>query len=257
MNKAKQALKFLTVNSMIGTYVAHASTIRLIHGKGWKTKKKTADWLQKYARFGLNVMGIKHTADGEPISDEPQLYVGNHLSYLDILIFSAHRPTCFVTSQEIRETPVLGFLCDVAGCLFVERRSREHLSKEVAEISEALKNGCNVVIYPEATSTNGDSVLRFKRPLFQSAIDAEAKVRPFTLNYEKIEDEPVSPKNRDLIFWYGDMDFVPHLWDFCGTKESKANVTFHQPLDTKEVTDVTDLAASSHEAVSHSFVSMN
>ncbi|NQZ01522.1 MAG: 1-acyl-sn-glycerol-3-phosphate acyltransferase [Bdellovibrionales bacterium] len=257
MNKAKQVLKFLGVNSMIGGYVLQATAMRKIQGANWSNKKKTALLLRKYSKVGMKLLGFEVIQDGEVLDEsEARLYVGNHLSYTDILAYSSFLPTCFVTSQEIRETPVLGYLCDVAGCLFVERRSRENLRKEVAQISEGLENGCNVVVYPEATSTNGDEVLRFKRPLFGSALYAGKKVQPFTINYETVDGEPVSPKNRDYLFWYGDMDFVPHLWELCGRDSVRVRLTFHKPLDSKEIDDVTLLASLSHEAVSGAFVSM-
>jgi 1-acyl-sn-glycerol-3-phosphate acyltransferase len=257
MNKAKQLFKFVGVGSLIGAYVAQASIMRQFSGASWVSKKKTARLLRKYSQAGLKLLDMEVIRDGvDLVETDSRLYVGNHLSYTDILVYSSFLPTCFVTSQEIRETPVLGFLCDVAGCLFVERRSRENLQKEVSQISEGLENGCNVLVYPEATSTNGDGVLRFKRPLFAAAVYAEKLVQPFTINYEAVNGKPVDINNRDLLFWYGDMDFFPHLWDLCGQEGIRVRLTFHKAIEAKQYDDVSDLAAVAHKAVSEAFVSM-
>ena len=94
------------------------------------------------------------------------LIVSNHLSYLDVLAMISVLNTRFVTSMEVKHAAGLGWITDQAGCLYVERRSRKNLKTEINEISKALEGGFYVVVFPEATSTNGDGVLRFKRPLF-------------------------------------------------------------------------------------------
>jgi 1-acyl-sn-glycerol-3-phosphate acyltransferase len=83
----------------------------------------------------------------------------------------------------MKNTFFLGQICKFASCLFVERRSRGNLDQEIKEITDALNYGHNVLIFPEGTSTNGDEVLRFKRPLFNAAIFSSKKVLPATLNY--------------------------------------------------------------------------
>jgi 1-acyl-sn-glycerol-3-phosphate acyltransferase len=34
---------------------------------------------------------------------------------------------------------------------------------------------------------------------------------PFVIQYEEIDGRPVTARNRDLLCWYGDMPFGPHL----------------------------------------------
>ncbi|NJR13597.1 MAG: hypothetical protein HC779_04405 [Phyllobacteriaceae bacterium] len=49
----------------------------------------------------------------------------------------------------------------MAGCLFVERRSKTNLLNEVAELTEGLKNGLNVAIFPEAQHAVARQFWRF------------------------------------------------------------------------------------------------
>jgi 1-acyl-sn-glycerol-3-phosphate acyltransferase len=170
-------------------------------------------------KLALKIFGAKVIVKGNiETKDKNFLIVSNHLSYLDILSISSLFPTCFVTSKEMKETPFLGQLCHMGGCLFVERRSRAGLSDEVSELAGALESGLNVVIFPEATSTNGEDVIRFKRPLFQSALNAKSMVLPLCLNYKTLDNEKITLKNRDLLFWYGDMGFGPHALKLLSRK---------------------------------------
>jgi 1-acyl-sn-glycerol-3-phosphate acyltransferase len=54
---------------------------------------------------------------------------------------------------------------------------------------------------------------------------------PVTLTYTSIEDEPVSVRNRDLIYWYGEMDFVTHFWRLLSLRGIEAMVTIQPKIE--------------------------
>ncbi len=212
--------------------------------------------LQNFCRFGLLFMQVK-VKRHDPSQYLPQfsngLIVCNHMSYLDVLVLYSQMPSCFVTSQEIRETPFLGQLCLLAGCLFVERRDKTNLSREVKELSQAMESGLSVTIFPEATSTDGSEVIRFRRPLFQSAIDAKKPILAMTLNYKSVSGAPVTKENRDLLCWYGDMSFLPHLWNFFKQSHVEAEILIGSLMNIKLDFDTAALAEQSHKIVSSQF----
>ncbi len=206
--------------------------------------------LSLYTNFTLFFLNIKiYANDSVEKIGRGKLIVANHLSYLDILIFASMFRSSFVTSVEIKNTPFLGQLCQLAGCLFVERRSRKNLLSEISEITNSLLAGNNVVVFPEATSTNGEQVLRFKRPLFRAAREANTSVIPITINYHSLENEVVSKENRDLVFWYGDMTFLDHLLKFFKVKETRVNLIKGQELSFEENDDESTIAQKSFELV--------
>lgn len=204
-------------------------------------------------------MGVKVEVKDHSSKTQCENYfiISNHMSYLDIMVMSAHIPTSFVTSIEMKQTPILGQIVTLAGCLFVERRSRQGLGAEVADIERALVAGINVTVFPEATSTNGEELLKFKRPLYQAAINSERPVLPITLNYQEINGKPVTALNRDLICWYGEMSFAPHLWDLCAQKNLKAHLTIGELIhslehDTASLRDKTfDVISNFYQPISH------
>lgn len=139
------------------------------------------------------------------------MVVTNHLTYVDILILSSQAPSIFITSNETKETAGIGLLSRLGGSLFVERRDPHSVRKEIKEISEAIHKGFRVVVFPEATTSDGSEMLPFKRALFQAAHFAKAEVVVKVLNYRKINGEAMSEKYRDSLYYYGDHHFDEHL----------------------------------------------
>ncbi len=166
-----------------------------------------------FSSLALRVLRINVNINGQGAESVPDaaLFVCNHLSYLDILVMAAHFPGLFITSMEVKHTPVLGLLAEMGGSLFIERRNRDNIDGEIATIANALQQGFRVTLYPEGTSSDGQSVLPFKRSLIQSALDAHVPVQPFALAYSKINDQPFGDINRDRVCWYGSMSFLPHF----------------------------------------------
>jgi len=205
----------------------------------------------------LSVLGFKVEVVGQKAAlaaASPYLIVSNHMSYLDVLVLSSQRPSCYVTSQEIKETPGLGIICQAGGCLFVNRKNRRNLGGEVKELSEAMRDGMLVTIFPEATSSNGHEVVTFRRPLFNAAIDAQVPVLPITINYQSIDGEKVGAHNRDTVCWYGDMAFFPHIMNVFVHRKFKAQIHVGEPLPP--TMPVIELAEAAYAQVSSRFHSL-
>lgn len=258
VRQAVQVLRFASVMVLILGFLLVSLSLNFTFFSQWKRQRLRTKAMSVFCDWGLKVIGIQSDsfgwsgANGQCFSS-PQLFVCNHMSYLDILVLSALYPTSYVTSYEIKELPGLGLMTQLAGCLYVERRSRENLSQEISELTQALKQNLNVTVFPEATSTNGEEILRFKSPLYQAAIDAQVSIQPLCLNYVKIGESCFSKANRDLVCWYGDMDFIPHLWKLCGVGRVQANVYFLNPLVPKALDLPKELAFKTQVQVSKYF----
>lgn len=222
--------------------------------KGFSAKKARpvlSKIVQKTSKAGLVIFNVKVRCNLNTNNLQGHhLIVSNHLTYLDILILSSYFDTSFVTSQEMKETPVLGQLCLLGGCFFVERRKRSGIRKEIQDLSDSLKTQHNIVIFPEATSTNGEAVIKFRRPLFQAAFDSDTKILPVCLNYRKLDGEQITLKNRDKVFWYGDMGFFPHAMKLLSHEGVEADLTVLNPLDPKDFPDKNTLADQAYAMIS-------
>lgn len=179
-----------------------------------------------FARWGLWFMNIKVIAKNVPPEEAHHLMICNHMGMLDVVVLASIRPSLFITSVEMQRTPGLGLLCEMGGCLFVERRTRAGIPGEIQRIREALKQGLNVTLYPEGTSTNGEKILPFKKSLMTAAAGSGAPLLPIVLNYTHVNGEPMSDKWRDSVCWYGDISFEAAIWKMFAAREIVAEIEF-------------------------------
>lgn len=205
----------------------------------------------RWARRGCRVLGFRVRRRGVswPATGRGGMLVLNHLSWIDPIIMAAIHPSVFVTSAETGEHPLLGRICASAGCVFMERRKRRGLGSERDRLG-VLMARLPVVIFPEATSSNGAAVLPFKAATFASAIAACVPVALLALRYRTLDGRRVGPRNRDRICWYGKMTFFPHLFGVLGIRRLDAELDGIGTLETAGVSDRRALAAHAHAAVS-------
>lgn len=190
-------------------------------------------WTTKMCRTAVRFFCIDISSAGEAyLEPAGKLIISNHMSYFDIMMLAAVRPTVFISSVEIQKTPFLGFIASLGGTFFVERRSAKFVKLEIGRISELIKDGFNVVLFPEGTSTDGSEILPFRSSLLASATSAGVDVVPACIRYDRIDGNIFSSENCDYVCWYGDMSFAPHLWNFFKTKSVKAKITFFEPIKT-------------------------
>lgn len=241
----------LTV-SAICLHIIVGSFIKIIPLERWKQFKLFTRLVRFSSRLILRCLKVEVVMEGN-IPEGNYFIVSNHHSYLDALIISAQTPTAFVTSLEMKATPVLGLLTQLGGCLYVNRRSKEKIHSEINDIEEALKRDFSVVIFPEATSTNGEKIYPFKRPLFQSAIKATKPVLPLVIQYYSIDGEKIGRHNRDLLCWYGDMTFGKHFTKLTSLRKIvvKVKVLPIIPIQAEETKE--SLAEKSFQKIHEQF----
>jgi lyso-ornithine lipid O-acyltransferase len=148
------------------------------------------------------------------------LIVSNHLSYLDILFFSSLMPCIFVSKSEVLSWPLFGILARCGGSIFVHRGRATVIDSVSSQIATALQAGIPVVLFPEDTSTDGSSVLRFFPAFFEAAIQTKAPVFPSAIAYELADGQEV-----DLCY-YGDITFGTHLLTALARKDVHARIIF-------------------------------
>jgi lyso-ornithine lipid O-acyltransferase len=186
------------------------------------TLERRALWLQSTARLVMASLGIRARYEGRPPIEG--LVVANHLSYLDIVILSAAMPCFFVAKVEIDGWPFFGEAARSGGTIFLDRASRSSAHAAANQISERLKLSVPVLLFPEGTSSDGSSVLRFHSRLIDPATTAGAPITAAAIRYVLQDGTP----ERDLC-WFGDEQFLSHLWKVLGKAGLSAEVRFGQP----------------------------
>ena len=176
--------------------------------------------LQMLALWGIHLKVI-----GQPVAGGPALLVANHISWLDILVIHAARHCRFVSKSDIRSWPLIGMLATGAGTLYIERASRRDALRMVGDMTEAMRDGDVVAVFPEGTTSDGRALLPFHANLIQSAIAAEAPVQPMSLKF-------VSARSGDMSFapcYIGDDTLIGSIWRTLTAEPIVAVVHFGEP----------------------------
>jgi len=187
-----------------------------------------AVWIHGWCRRIVAAMGIECRVTGTLPSAEvgPVSVVSNHLSYLDILLYSAARPFVMVSKSEVKAWPLLGRLTAQAGTVYVDREGGPSTYPAVNRaMAEAYKSGLPVLFFPEGTTTNGSEVLPFRRGLFHSVLNNGVELRTAALRFS-LGDANGNASVADDVCWWGDALFGPHIFRCLGLKGVSARILF-------------------------------
>lgn len=173
----------------------------------------------------LKILGIRLIASVPPGFSHGALLVANHVSWLDVFLIHATRRVHFVSKHEIRDWPVVGWLAERAGTLFIQRAKKSDIARINREMHALLDDGAWVAVFPEGTSTDGSQLLRFLPSLFQPAVDENLPVVPVALQYETPQGAYT-----DAAAYVDEVSFGQSLWRIAGEREIVARLTFCAPV---------------------------
>jgi 1-acyl-sn-glycerol-3-phosphate acyltransferase len=204
-------------------------------------------------RFVCRLLNIKVIVEGEPVRGRQVIYIANHLSYLDIPVFTSVIPSSFVSRSDVRDWPIAGLLGRLQQTVFISR-DRKDILKAKDSIAQAVASGRNLIIFAEGTSSDGSRVLPFKSGLFSLAIEAAAErdllVQPVTIALAEVDGRPADAAAvRDLYAWHGDMTLPPHLWHFLKLKGARIRLHFHPARAAAKYSDRKALCADCYTDV--------
>ena len=117
------------------------------------------------------------------INDKNFLILSNHISWLDIIILGSIFETTFLSKSEVASWPVIGHITKSVDVLFIKRGSKDAAKQAIEMVQRSLMKNRNVVIFPEGTTSDGSSLLKFKPRLLASAIDISVPVKCVTITY--------------------------------------------------------------------------
>jgi 1-acyl-sn-glycerol-3-phosphate acyltransferase len=186
---------------------------------GTRDYRARAEWSHRHARRLAKVLRLK--VDSAGTVPAAQIYCANHLGYLDIVTLVAVSPMVFVSKAEVRNWPVVGWLTQCAGTIYLQRERKGNLLEVTRQFDPVIANGVPVVIFLEGTSSGGDAVLPFRPSLLAPAVAAGWKVAPVALDYSVSEGTVAA----DVAYW-GEMTFGSHFVNLLGKRALGGRVAF-------------------------------
>jgi 1-acyl-sn-glycerol-3-phosphate acyltransferase len=225
---------------------------RLAQLRGWRVGREAPVW---FHRLLCKILRVRLRRFGTPSAAAKRLTVANHVSWLDIPVLGAIEPMTFLAKKEIGG-PFLGRQAALLqGVVFVDRERRGAIPKVNDDMAEAMRAGEPVVLFAEATTGDGNRLLRFRSSHFQAIRLAhegdggDAVVQPVFLHYRRIAGMPIARIDRPMVAWYGEMTFIPHLWRVIFSGGIACDVYYGDPLPVGADQNRKFLARATEQAV--------
>jgi len=179
----------------------------------------------------------------------PFFLVCNHLGYADMAALRQAATGVFVAKSEVNDWPVAGTIIRNMGTVFINRKNRRDIPRAGRQIIERLDAGEGVIVFPEGTSTKGETVLPFNSSFLQFAAESNVPVSYAALTYRTPDGEPPAS---NYVCWWEDISFFAHLWRLFTLSEYTAIVTFGEEPITNN--DRKALAAELRQKVAEKFI---
>jgi 1-acyl-sn-glycerol-3-phosphate acyltransferase len=188
----------------------------------------------------LRLLGLRVKVQGQPAESVP-IIVANHVSWLDVSVLGSMVPTRFLSKAEVKGWPIAGFLATSVGTFYLVRGAggTKQLTRELVE---AVNSGSHVTFFPEGTTTDGVSTLRFQPRLFATAIETGKPVQPVAFRYGLTAD------GRNIAPFIDDDDMVSHLLRVMREPGLEVEVVYCPPIESAGL-DRASLALAAQNAV--------
>lgn len=139
--------------------------------------------------LAARIVGARVVKHGTPLRREV-FFISNHVNWVDILSLAGASGTAFVAKAELGDVPVIGWLCRLNRTVFVSREDRGGVADQINRLREALADNWSVTVFPEGTTTDGQSLLPFKTSMMQvlEPPPPGVLVQPVMLDYGPIAE---------------------------------------------------------------------
>jgi 1-acyl-sn-glycerol-3-phosphate acyltransferase len=214
---------------------------------------RSREWhIRRWSRRLLRICGVEvEVVDARGVAStgaarQGAMVVSNHISWLDIYVIHSWQPVRFVAKSEIRSWPLVGWLCDKTGTIFIERARKRDAHRVLHDITDVMLQGDLVGVFPEGTTTDGSAVLPFHANLMQAPISGGLPVQPLGLNYlDAATGQPTL-----AAAYIGDTTLLQSLETVLRAPPIKARLVVGPSL-VPVSGDRRELATSAREVVAH------
>lgn len=156
----------------------------IVTKKTWKRAfRLRRNWLG-LANFFLNIHVDK--VGDPPIT--PALYVSNHRSFSDPLILLEHLNAFVIAKAEVSSYPLINKGAELTGIVYVKRENKDSRRATRETMINTIRNGYNVLVYPEGTVGKNPETLPFKMGTFMEAAKEDIPVVPVAIAYKSPKD---------------------------------------------------------------------
>ncbi|AIY40045.1 1-acyl-sn-glycerol-3-phosphate acyltransferase [Collimonas arenae] len=190
-------------------------------GRRWRIRKWSAELL------AICRVQVSLHNPGNSVAPTRALIVANHVSWLDIFVINSTQTCSFVGKSDIRDWPLLGWLCEKGGTIFIARGRQRDVRRIFQGLVTSIQAGERVAFFPEGTTAAQGTLLPFHANLFEAALDAQVPVQPYALRY--LDAQGALHPAADFI---GDMTFAQSMIAILQGAPMKAELIQLAPIET-------------------------
>jgi len=190
--------------------------------------------LNDYRLFKLWVSDLAHSMNTDihvtgQVMSESGLFVSNHISWLDTIVLNDILPLSFIARHDLADWPLLGTFTSRMESVFIDRSNKFQAYRSIPAIEEKLNEGYSVHLFPESTTSDGQSVLPFYNMFYEAVLRVRRPVQPVVIRYSDgngvFLPEPA---------YINDDTFFDTLGRILGVKRVHAHVHFCEPISVQD-----------------------
>lgn len=201
--------------------------------------------------FGVKLRLIGTSAHGLPDGRRSVVFISNHSSWLDIPVLGSVLYARFVSKDEVANWPLVGMVARLGRTVFVSR-NRARTREERDLLQRRLRQGDNLILFPEGTTSDGARVLPFRTAFLSIALGEDPPlVQPVSVVYDRLAGLPVGRAAREIFAYHGDTSIATHFWRLAQWRGLRASLLLHPPLDPRDFPDRKALAHAAWLAVAN------
>lgn len=220
-------------------------TALLILLTGWmpftRNGARFSAWLTTLAsRLAMTLFNVRYKITHREIFEKHSGFIfANHISYFDILMLQAIRPLRWLSAEENRQIPVIGWVADALGTVFVNRSKKESRAQAREQLVRAKKHP-PIVLFPEGGVGPANSLQSFRYGAFEIAMEGRTPYLLAAIRYS----------HGEVIVWgqnEGFMETLGRLARFPGPIQ--AEVVALKVITPEPTADPKQLATEAHRLI--------
>lgn len=192
-----KVLSFYFAANSYGKYIPELQRLREagdIEGEKELIRQGQKDVIERMAPK----LGLTFEVTGEeniPDDDTTYMVYSNHQSFADVFsmiwLFRNHRQMGYVAKEEWRKYKFLYNAIEYTRSIFLKRGDSREAVKTLKEVTELLRQGFALVIFPEGTRSQGHEMGEFKAGAFKFAEKGKVPILPVTVDggYKLFEEK--------------------------------------------------------------------
>ena len=200
------------------------------------------------------ILGVEIDIRGKP-DTSADLFVSNHVTYLDIIIINKLLPVNFIAKDEIASWPIIGRLASRTGTLFIKRGHNTESTKMINEMEKRFRLKNKIFFFPEGKIGNGKRIKKFHYKLFKSIENKKLYIQPIAIRYPR--DYPKNNNYSEIVSAKSEKGEMLSLYlKFLTRRKSHVILVFLDKVSTRDYQNeaITNVLA---ERINHALDNLN